>query len=144
MNNTSLFNALNALRRCVFFSFVTAPSLMMFVFFAMLSFNNSVAGTYVDAARQLVANTPADKVWDETCTPLVVSEGKDTAPVVIPEWVEPVCTPQLRDIRDWQKDVDAHIRRFYLLAVLLGMFVWWAAEGRPRFSLEWLKRSVKP
>lgn len=144
MNTPSLFNALSALRRCVFFSFVTAPAIMMFVFFTMLSFNNSVAGIYVDAARQLVANAPAGKVWDKTCTPLVAPEGKGTAPVALSESVEPVCTSQLREERDWQKEVDAVIRRFYMLASLLGALVWVAVEGFPRFSLAWLKRSVKP
>lgn len=145
MNYHSSYDAICALRRCAFFCFVTAPSLMMFVLLAGLSFNNSIAGMYVDNARQLVANAPADKVWDTTCVRSPnSSEVKNAVPVAVPDYLEPECHPRLRNVVDWQKDIDVSIRQLYLLTALLGLVVWLVAEGFPRISLSWLKKRVKP
>jgi len=145
MNYPSLYDALHALRRCVWFCFITAPSLVIFFILACLLFNNSLSGQYVESARQLVANAPADKVWDTTCVRSPNSaEVKNPVPVAVSDYLEPKCTPHLRNVTDWQKDIDALIRKYYLAVVLLGLFVWVIVEGGPHISFSWLKRSVKP
>ena len=141
MNRYILSDVLGKIRRCAFFSLVTAPSLVMFFGFAVLSFNHSIAGAYLDDARQRVANAPADKVWSLACLPPEQPDTvSSTLPPSLPEYLEPVCSRQLQDAGDWQRDVDAVIRRSYVVAALLGLFVWLFTEGFPRLSFEWLTR----
>lgn len=141
MNRYILSDVLGKIRRCAFFSLVTAPSLLMFLGFAVLSFNNSIAGSYLDDARQRVANAPADKVWSLACLPPErPGTANNTLPPALPDYLEPVCTPHLLDASDWQQDVDAFIRRSYVVAALLGLFVLLFTEGFPRLSFEWLTR----
>lgn len=59
MNNISTGRTLRSLRRAVWFSFVTAPALALFFMFIFLTFNNSLAGTFLAEARGLAAGTPA-------------------------------------------------------------------------------------
>lgn len=51
--------------RAAFFSLVKAPAMALFIGFVFLSFNNSIADTYLTSARELTGNAPPDKV--QTC-----------------------------------------------------------------------------
>ena len=63
MNNISTWRVVCTFRRALWFSFVTAPALFFFVGFVFLSFNNSLAGEFMEEARSLVADAPPGKVW---------------------------------------------------------------------------------
>ncbi|WP_168402975.1 hypothetical protein [Erwinia amylovora] len=108
--------------RAVFFSFVQAPALALFVGFMFLSFNNSIADTFLSSARDLTANAPSDKVQ------LCVFKQEEHTP-------EPVhtdkasCVKTLTDASDWTKTVDANIRHIYFLIVILGFVTWFVFGG---------------
>jgi len=139
MNNISTGRALRSLRRAVFFSFVTAPALALFFMFIYLTFNNSLAGTFLDEARSMVAGTPADKV--RVCAPPLntAGEGRVTPPVL-----KPSCEPVLTDAADWQRSADSSIRDAYKTLVILGAFIWWLCNGITGFedTAHWLKGKV--
>ncbi|EFF0561632.1 TPA: hypothetical protein ACNAJK_004688, partial [Escherichia coli] len=48
--------------RAAFFSLVKAPAIALFIGFVFLSFNNSIADTFLTSARELTGNVPSDKV----------------------------------------------------------------------------------
>lgn len=124
MNNISYARALRAVRRAVFFSFITAPSLTLFVAFGFLSFNNSLAGAFLDEARSLVADAPPGKVWD--CAPQGTPTEINLPPVPA---VKPVCEPVLVDASAWQQSTDFLIRHVYLWVVMMGALMWWLFNG---------------
>ncbi|MDD7997501.1 hypothetical protein [Kosakonia radicincitans] len=136
MYNIRTGRTLRSLRRAVFFSFVTAPSLALFVAFGFLSFNNSLAGTFLEEARGLVAGTPADKV--RVCAPPLNTAGEGRVP---PPVLKPLCEPVLTDASDWQRSTDSSIRGAYKILVILGAFTWWLCNGIAGFedTARWLK-----
>jgi hypothetical protein len=86
MNNISTWRVVCTVRRALWFSFVTAPALSFFVGFVFLSFNNSLAGEFMEEARSLVADAPPGKVWD--CIPphnAPTDDGFPSVPVVKPD-----------------------------------------------------------
>ncbi|UXY13562.1 hypothetical protein N7922_24740 (plasmid) [Kosakonia sp. ML.JS2a] len=54
MTTISTWRALRSLRRAAWFSLVTAPAIALFTTFVLFSFNHSLAGTFLDEARNLV------------------------------------------------------------------------------------------
>jgi hypothetical protein len=78
MNNISTWRVVCTFRRALWFSFVTAPALFFFVGFVFLSFNNSLAGEFMEEARSLVADAPPGKVWD--CVPPRNTSPEDSLP----------------------------------------------------------------
>lgn len=132
---------LRSLRRAVWFSFVTAPALALFCLFIFLTFNNSLAGAFLEEARGLVAGTPADKV--RVCAPPLNAEGEGHFP---PPVLTPPCEPVLRDAADWQRSTDSSIRDIYKFLVTLGAFTWWFCNGMAglKDTGRWLKeRAMK-
>lgn len=135
MNKFAFTRASRALRRAVFFSLVTAPSLMLFVLFIMLSFNESIAGRFLSEARTLVADAPEGKVNQFVCQVVPLSPWEngaeiDPAPPVI-------CTRETVhvDAMDWQKETDSAIRSLYLTSALLGLVIWLLFNGFPGVSI---------
>lgn len=108
--------------RAVFFSFVQAPALALFVGFIFLSFNNSIADTFLSSARNLTANAPSDKV--QLC--LFKQEGQPPKPV---HTDKDSCVKTLTDASDWTKSVDKNIRHIYFLIVILGFVTWFVFGG---------------
>ncbi len=58
MNKFSYVNRM--LRQVFVFSFITAPSIALFVVFMFFSFNNSIAGSFLKEARGLITDTPSE------------------------------------------------------------------------------------
>lgn len=115
----------NSVYRAVFFSLVTAPATALFVGFVFLSFNNSIAGTFLSEARSYVADTPVDKV--QVC--LIkkkteqVQEMEATEPPP-PSAYKEKCMTTLIDSGDWQQAADSTIRKLYWNIVFLGFLIW--------------------
>lgn len=125
MNNISTWRVMCTFRRAIWFCFVTAPALSLFIVFIFLSFNNSLAGEFMEEARSLVADAPPGKVWN--CIPPRNTSPEDKLPP-IPS-VKPVCERVLVDADTWQRSTDRLIRHFYLGFVILGMFISWFSNG---------------
>lgn len=105
-------NVNRMLRQIIVFSFVTAPSVALFIVFMFFSFNNSIAGSFLKEARSLVDNTPSDKV--NVC---LFEKGAPQDVELTKSPPEPVlknkCITTLVDAADWQESVDGSIRYFY-------------------------------
>lgn len=111
--------------RAVFFSLVTAPAIALFVGFVFLSFNNSIAGTFLSEARNYVADTPADKVRVCLFKKQVQQVGGMESPELPPPSVyKEKCMTTLIDVNDWQQSADSTIRQFYWNIVFLGFLIW--------------------
>ena len=126
------FNArvLCSIRRALFFSLITAPALSLFFIFLIFSFNNSLAGTFVKEARELVSDVPADKV--RIC---IHPKQSEYAAPVKPSYVSP-CKPVLTDRNAWQENLDRLIRNLYLAAAFLGFSVWFLVNVFPHLSFK--------
>lgn len=137
MNTIVTGRILRSLRRAVWFSFVTAPALALFCVFIFLTFNNSLAGTFLNEARGLVAGTPADKV--RVCAPPLNTTGDGH--VQPPPVLTSPCEPALTDALDWQRSADSSIRDAYKILVILGAFTWLFCNGMAGFkdTGRWLK-----
>lgn len=140
MNNISTWRVVCTVRRALWFSFVTAPALSFFVGFVFLSFNNSLAGEFMEEARSLVADAPPGKVWD--CIPphnAPTDDGFPSVPVV-----KPACERVLVDADTWQRSTDSLIRQVYLVLVILGMFILWFSSGMAEVLaiVLWLKEKA--
>lgn len=64
----STYRAARSLRACwraAWFSLVTAPSLVLFLLFMLLTFNNSVTGTFLDAARDQFKSLRLARAWSQ-------------------------------------------------------------------------------
>lgn len=137
MNTIVTGRTLRSLRRAVWFSFVTAPALALFCVFIFLTFNNSLAGTFLNEARGLVAGTPADKV--RVCAPPLNTTGGGHVqpPPVLTSPYEPALT----DALDWQRSADSSIRDAYKILVIMGAFTWLLCNGMAGFkdTRRWLK-----
>ncbi|EDT7384231.1 hypothetical protein AL854_004288 [Salmonella enterica subsp. enterica] len=111
--------------RAAFFSLVTAPAIGLFVGFMFLSFNNSIAGTFLSEARSYVADTPADKVrvclFKKKVQQVQVMESPELPP---PSVYKEKCMTTLIDASGWQQSVDSTIRQFYWSIVFLGFLIW--------------------
>lgn len=125
MNNISTWRVVCTFRRALWFSFVTAPALFFFVGFVFLSFNNSLAGEFMEEARSLVVDAPPGKVWDCIAPHNAPTDvGFPSVPVV-----KPGCERVLVDADTWQRSTDSLIRQVYLVLVILGMAILWFSSG---------------
>ena len=140
MNNISTWRVVCTFRRALWFSFVTAPALFFFVGFVFLSFNNSLAGEFMEEARSLVADAPPGKVWD--CVPPRNTSTEDSLPPV--PSVKPVCERVLVDADTWQRSTDTFIRHVYLWLAILGAGIWWSWNGMKEslVIVLWLKEKA--
>lgn len=145
----STYRAARSLRACwraAWFSLVTAPSLVLFFLFMLLTFNNSVTGTFLDAARDMVVDAPPGKIWD--CAPPLSAPVEKVMP---PENSNPAVPPAFRceraavDAIAWQKNVDHLIRNLYVTVAVAGAFFWWLFGSKPGVpeAAEWAGRKVK-
>ena len=145
----STYRAARSLRACwraAWFSLVTAPALVLFGLFMLLTFNNSVTGTFLDAARDMVVDAPPGKIWD--CAPPLSTPVEKVMP---PENSNPAVPPALRceraavDAIAWQKNVDRLIRNLYVTVAVAGAFFWWLFGSKPGVpeAAEWAGRKVK-
>lgn len=107
--------------RAAFFSLVKAPAMALFIGFFFLSFNNSIADTYLTSARELTGNAPPDKV--QTC--VFKKSKQELSPYVQKE----PCVNTLTDAKDWSQSFDRSIRRIYWTIALLGFFTWFCFDG---------------
>lgn len=140
MTTISTWRALRSLRRAAWFSLVTAPAIGLFTTFVLFSFNNSLAGTFLDEARSLVAGTPPGKVW--TCAPSLNTADEGRVPV--PPVAKPLCDPVMMDADIWKQSTDRSIRDAYKFLVIMGAFMWWFFNGMAGFkdTARWLKGKV--
>ncbi len=122
--------------RAVLFSFITAPAITMFMCFLFLSFNNSIANSFLSSARELTGNVPADKV--QICN--IESNEQEQSSVYVRK--EP-CEKKLVDASEWTKSVDSTIRNTYLSLVLLGFVTWFVFEGMAKQLMMKLKTSLE-
>lgn len=139
----STYRAARSLRACwraAWFSLVTAPSLVLFLLFMLLTFNNSVTGTFLDAARDLVVDAPPGKIWD--CATPLGAPPENGNPAVPPAFR---CERAAVDAIDWQKNVDRLIRNLYVTVAVAGAFFWWLFGSKPGVpeAAEWAGRKVK-
>lgn len=112
----------------------------------LLTFNNSVTGTFLDAARALVVDTPPGKIWD--CAPPLSAPVEKVMP---PGNGNPAVPPAFRceraavDAIAWQKNVDRLIRNLYVTVAVAGAFFWWLFGSKPGVpeAAEWAGRKVK-
>ncbi|ECD1430978.1 hypothetical protein GT04_004362 [Salmonella enterica subsp. enterica] len=111
--------------RAVFFSLVTAPAIALFVGFILLSFNNSIAGSFLGEARSYVADTPVDKVrvclFRKKVEQVQVMESSELPPPLV---YKEKCMTTLIDADDWQQSVDSTIRQLYWKVAFLGLVLW--------------------
>ena len=145
----STYRAARSLRACwraAWFSLVTAPSLVLFFLFMLLTFNNSLAGTFLDAARDLVVDAPPGKIWG--CAPPLSTPVEKVMPqgngiAAAPPDVR--CERAAVDAIAWQKNVDRLIRNLYVTVAFAGAFFWWFLGSKPGVpeAAEWAGRKVK-
>ncbi|EDI4472421.1 hypothetical protein CD575_18055 [Salmonella enterica] len=107
--------------RAAFFSLVKAPAIALFIGFVFLSFNNSIADTFLTSARELTGNVPSDKV--QIC--VFKKNKQEQSPYVQKE----PCVNTLADAKDWTQSFDQTIRRIYWTIALLGFFTWFFFDG---------------
>lgn len=111
--------------RAALFSLVIAPAIVLFVGFIFLSFNNSIAGTFLSEARSYVADTPADKVrvclFKKQVQQVQVMESAELPP---PSVYKEKCMTTLIDAGDWQQSADSTIRHLYWNVVFIGFLIW--------------------
>lgn len=140
MNTISNGRALRSFRRAAWFSLVTAPAIALFTTFVLFSFNNSLAGTFLDEARSLVAGTPPGKVW--ACAPSLNTAEEGRVPV--PPVAKPLCEPVMMDAAIWQQSTDRSIRDAYKILVLMGAFIWGLCNGMAGFkdTARWVKGKI--
>ncbi|WP_241389452.1 hypothetical protein [Serratia entomophila] len=113
--------------RAAFFSFITAPAIVLFVGFMFLSFNNSLAGTFLSEARGLVGGADMDKV--QVCTFNKPNPNfSDIKNPPSPVYEKPCVTTQV-DAVYWQRSVDSTIRQFYWVVVFFGFVSWCFGNG---------------
>lgn len=124
MHKSVFAQRLRVLGNVAFFSLVTAPALALFVVFIGLSFNASLSGYFLQAARELVDGAPAGMVNGTVCEPATALYGGEVKS--LPEAVPPLCQNAVTDERSWQHDVDREVRRLYLLVSFIGLGVWLA------------------
>ncbi|MDO2035662.1 hypothetical protein Q2411_08670 [Escherichia coli] len=121
MNKFSYVNRM--LRQVFVFSFITTPSIALFVVFMFFSFNNSIAGSFLKEVRGLITDTPSDKVnvcLFEKGVPQDMELTNSTTEHVLKN----KCITTLVDAADWQESVDGSIRYFYWSSVVVGFVVW--------------------
>lgn len=108
-----------------FFSLVKAPAIALFVGFIFLSFNNSIAGTFLSEARSYVADAPANTVrvclFRKQVEQVQVLESTKPSP---PSVYKEKCMTTLIDASDWQQSMDSTIRGLYWNVVFLGFLTW--------------------
>ena len=142
MNKFAYIRAARTLRRVAFFSLVTAPSLVLFFLFITLSFNHSLAGSFLSTARSLIADAPDgmvnisvcdkpkishDDLPDERAIPSLSAEDnvlQQSSPMFLA-----TCLTGRKPASEWQKETDSTIRQLYLLSVVMGLFVSWLFSG---------------
>lgn len=107
--------------RAAFFSLVKAPALALFIGFVFLSFNNSIADTFLTSARELIGNAPPDKV--QTC--VFKKNKQELSPYVQKE----PCVNTFTDAKDWTQSLDRNIRDIYWAIALFGFFTWFCSDG---------------
>ncbi|ENT8079593.1 hypothetical protein ACFGRM_004645 [Salmonella enterica] len=111
--------------RAALFCLVTAPAIGLFVGFIFLSFNNSIAGAFLNEARSYVADTPTDKVrvclFKKQVQQVQMMESPELPP---PSVYKEKCMTTLIDASDWQQSTDSTIRQFYWNIVFLGFLIW--------------------
>lgn len=111
--------------RAVFFCLVTAPAIALLVGFFFLSFNNSIAGTFLNEARSYVSDTPVDKVrvclFKKKVEQIKVMESSELPPPLVSK---EKCMTTLIDASDWKESVDSSIRQLYWQVVFLGLLLW--------------------
>ncbi|EBA8674109.1 TPA: hypothetical protein G9F11_005014 [Salmonella enterica] len=108
--------------RAIFFSLIKAPAIALFIVFLFLSFNNSIADSFLTEARSLVRNAPEDKV--EVCLPDYLSEQNlKELNISIKNKPSP-CEKIFIDAIDWKKSLDSSIRDAYWNIVVLGFLIW--------------------
>ena len=107
--------------RAAFFSLVKAPAMALFIGFVFLSFNNSIADTFLTSARELTGNAPPDKV--QTC--VFKKNKQELSPYVQQE----PCVNMLTDAKDWAQSFDRKIRGIYWTIALFGFFTWFCFDG---------------
>lgn len=150
MNKFAYIRAARTLRRVAFFSLVTAPSLVLFLLFITLSFNNSISGSFLSTARTLIAGAPdgmvnisvcdkptisPDDLPDERAIPSLSAEDnvlQQSSPMFLA-----TCLTGRKPASEWQKETDSAIRQLYLLSVVMGLLVSWLFSGLliPSFSI---------
>ncbi|HAZ8606174.1 TPA: hypothetical protein J8M59_002971 [Escherichia coli] len=111
----------HTLWRAAFFSLVKAPAMALFIGFVFLSFNNSIADTFLTSARELTGNAPPDKV--QTC--VFKKNKQEISPYVQQE----PCVKMLTDAKDWTQSFDRKIRGIYWVIALFGFFTWFCFDG---------------
>lgn len=119
----------NYFSQAIFFSMVKAPAMVLFIGFVFMTFNNSIADSFLTEARELVINTPEDKV--EVCIPDYLSERNVNKELNVnfknkpsPYRYELSCEKMLIDASDWRKYLDSSIRAAYWNVVFLGFLIW--------------------
>lgn len=142
MNKFAYIRTACTLLRVAFFSLVTAPSLVLFFLFIMLSFNNSIAGSFLSTARALIAGAPdgmvnisvcdkpkisLDDLPDERAIPSLSAEDnalQQSSPVYLA-----TCLTGRKPASEWQNETNSTIRHLYLLSVVMGLLVSWLFSG---------------
>ncbi|ECO4285460.1 hypothetical protein CG541_004321 [Salmonella enterica] len=137
MHKLSHAKAFRSFQSALFFSLITGPALILFAAFLLLSFNNSLAGTFVKEARELVADVPVDKV--RLC---IHPKQSEPTPPMKPLYTS-TCEPVFIDTNIWQENWDRQIRNLYLTAVLLSFSVWFMVSGLPHISVKSIIRRIK-
>lgn len=142
MNKFEYARAVRTLSRVAFFSLVTAPSLMMFVLFITLTFNNSIAGSFLSTARSLIDGAPDGMVISSVCdipkmSPDDLSDEKSIPSLSAEDSFSHPCSPVylakcitgMKVASEWQRETDSTIRHLYLLSVVMGLIVSWLFNG---------------
>jgi hypothetical protein len=120
MNSTSLFIALRALRRCVFFSFVAGPAIFLFLSLAMLFVTDSPFEMLVDKGRLLTAGAPPGMVM--VC--LAESEPVSTPPEN-PVLVAPKpCLRHPVTEESWVQVYEQSFFRLYKKLAMVSLLLW--------------------
>lgn len=124
MHNPVFAQRLRVLGSAAFFSLVTAPALVLIISFVGLSFNASLSGYFLLAARDLVDGAPAGMVNTTVCEPPNALDGGEVRSLAKPPPL--LCQNTVTDERAWQHNVDRDVRSLYLLTSFIGLGVWLA------------------
>ncbi|EIR1186423.1 hypothetical protein LWJ10_003966 [Salmonella enterica] len=145
MTSYSTRQLVRSVRSAVFCSLVTAPSTALFICFVMLSFNNSIAGEFLSAARTLVAGAPDGKVNVTVCLPSSSiyqvmprqSDEKVSEPLQSSTPLPVLCKEEIISVDDtqWRKDVDHNIRQAYFVSALIGLTIWLFLNNLPNIHI---------
>lgn len=133
-----------AFYRALFFSLVTGPSLALFIAFLLLTFNNSLAGTFLINARQLVGEAPAGKVWTENCIYPPASTNKEIG-IPVQEFEPLSCQHEQVNAADWQQNMDSIIRQMYLYIVAISLVCWLVFPDNTGLAktIDWSRKTIR-